>query len=163
MQVHERLKKILEELEEINQILKSKAVENAIESLRIALHGEKIGSEGFEHSYIRRKLIELFGGNVYVESGGTSISKIGFRPDLVIVRGDEVIIAEIETDKRNAIRKMTRIAKNIEKIKRLPILAGRKLRVVFAVIEEDEKVKSKAKDLGFELFVLKGYELVKVI
>lgn len=156
------MKKILKELEELNRVLKSKAVENAIESLRIALHGERVGSEGFEHSYIRMKLIELFGGNVYVESEGTKVSKIGLRPDLVIVKGNEVILAEIETDERKAIKKMIKVAENIEKIKRNPIFASRRLRVVFAISEYDERVKSKAKDLGFELFVLKGDELVKV-
>ncbi len=163
MQVHERLKRILKELEDINKDLKSKAIENAIESLKIALHGEKVGSEGFEHSYIRRKLMETFGGNIYVESGGTKISKLGFRPDLVIIREGEVIIAEIETDARRALKKMDVVAKKLEIAKRYPVFANRKLRVIFALSKEDERAESKAKELGFELFVLEGEELVKVI
>ncbi len=163
MQIDERLKRILRELEDINKNLKSKAVEDAIESLKIALHGEKVGSEGFRHSYIRKKLIEYFGGNVYIESGGTGISKIGFRPDLVIIREKDVIIAEIETDMKKAMKKMEKIAEKIEDLKKNPIFVNRRLRIVFAISEENERIKSRAKKLGFELFVLRDKELAKVV
>lgn len=164
MQVHERLEKILKELEEIKRFWRSKAIDDAIECLKIALHGERIGSEGFEHSYIREKLLNIFGGgNVYLESEGTKISKIGFRPDIVIIRGKDVIIAEIENDKREVIKKIVKVAERIEKLKRHPVLANRNLRIVFATSDWDEKIISKVRNFGFEFFAFNGDTLIKIV
>ncbi|WP_457548609.1 hypothetical protein [Archaeoglobus sp.] len=157
----ERLKKILKELEEINATLKSKALERAIENVKIALHGEKIGSEGYEHSYIRSKLIERMGGNVYIESEQTGLSKLGFRPDLVMIRGDEVVIAEIETDKSRALKKMRKVAKLMDKLKSHPIVANRRLKIIFALSKWDDRVLDFAKRCGFEVLLLEGRDLRK--
>ncbi|ADB58110.1 hypothetical protein [Archaeoglobus profundus] len=161
MQVYERLKEILEELERINYVLRSKALERAIENIKIALHGEKVGSEGFEHSYIRHKLIEKIGGNVYIESGQTGLSKLGFRPDLVIIKDEEVIIAEIETDKGRALKKMRKVARLLKDLKSYPIIANRKVRVVFALSKWDERVLSFAESCGFEVLLFEGEDLRK--
>jgi len=161
MQVAERLKKILEELEDINKNLKSKALEKAIENIKTALHGEKVGSESFEHSYMRSKIVEMFGGNVYVESELTKLSKIGYRPDLVIIKGNEAIIVEIETDKRRALKKMEKVTKILNKIRSQPILANRKLRILFVLSSWDEKVLNYAKSKNFEVYVLKDDELIR--
>ena len=157
----ERLKKILKELEEINSKLRSRALERAIENIKIALHSEKVGSEGFEHSYIRSKLIEMMGGNVYIESEQTGLSKLGFRPDLVMIKGNEVIIAEIETDKGRALKKMRKIAKLMDKLKSHPIVANRRLKVIFALSKWDERILDFAKRCGFEVLLLEGGDLRK--
>ncbi len=161
MQIDERLRKILGELEEINCELKSKALEKAIENIKIALHGEKIGGEGFEHSYMRRKIVEMIGGNVYVESELTGISKLGYRPDLVIVKGNEAMIVEIETEKRNALRKMKKVSKILSKIKSNPIFSKRILRVIFVLSSWDDDVLRFAKSKGFDVYLFKGDELFK--
>ncbi|WP_456327843.1 hypothetical protein [Archaeoglobus sp.] len=157
----EKLKKILRELEEINATLKSKALERAIENVKIALHGEKVGSEGFEHSYIRSKLIERIGGNVYVESEQTGLSKLGFRPDLVMIKDDEVIIAEIETDKSRALKKMRKVAKLMDRLKSHPIVANRRLKVIFALSKWDDRILDFAKRCGFEVLLFEGGDLRK--
>ena len=156
MQVYERLKVILKELEEINLDLRSRAIEKAIENIKIALHGDKVGCEGFEHSYMRKKVVEMFGGNVYVESELTGISKLGYRPDLVIVKGDEVIIVEIETERRRALKKMEKVYKILDKIKENPIFSGRRVRVVFALLKWDDEILRFAKSKGFEVYVFDG-------
>lgn len=157
MQIYERLKKVLEELEDLNSTLKSKAIEKAIENVKIALYSEKVGSEGFKHSYMRRRIVEILGGNVYVESELTGISKIGYRPDLVIIRGNEVRIVEIETDRRGALRKMRKVSNLLKDLK--TFARGRTLKVTFVISDWDENVLKFAKDKGFEIYLLEGEEL----
>ncbi len=161
MQVYERLRRILKELEEINETLRSKAVGKAIENIKIALHGEKIGGEGFEHSYIRSKLIELLGGNVYVESEQTGISKLGFRPDLIVIKGEDVYLIEIETDKRRALRKMKRLAEKLEELKRHPVVTNRNLRVLFVLKSYDERLLEIANAFDFEVLDVENLKSVR--
>ena len=158
----EEIKKIIKRLEELNCELNSNAIKKAIENLKIAIYGKKVGSEGFEHSYIREKLFELFSGNIYVESANTGFSKIGFRPDLLIVNDKELIIVEIETNKKRAKNKMSKICKNLEKIKAFPLSINRKVRIVFCLTFYDDEFLKEAKEKNFEVYILKGKELLPV-
>ncbi|XRO77123.1 hypothetical protein ACO3VM_00940 [Methanocaldococcus sp. 10A] len=166
MQGNETLKNkildIIKELEDINKKLNSKAIDKAIGNLKIAIYGDKVGAEGFYHSYIREKLLEIFKGNQYIESSGTKLSNLGFRPDLVIINDKKVIIAEIETDKKRAINKMRKIANLINNIKKHPIATNREVKVIFCLLSSDSKIINKAKMYGFELFVLDNGRLKKL-
>ncbi len=161
--VKSRLKAILAELEEINRELKSKALEKALEFLKIAL-SEEIelkGYESFNHYIAKKRLIEMFGGNCYLESERTKISKIGYRPDAIIIRDDEVIILEIETDKNKASKKFEKIRKNYNKIITNPIFTNRKARIVFGVFDIDENLIKKAESIGVELYKI-GENIEKI-
>jgi len=157
------IKEIIKKLEEINKELKNKAIDKAIENLKISLYGEKIGSEGFYHSYIRKKLLELFSGNIYVESSNTGFSKIGFRPDLLIVNDKELIIIEIETNKKRAKNKMNKIYKNLDRIKLHSLAINRKIKIVFCSTFFDKELIKEAKEKNFEVYILKGKDLIKEI
>ncbi len=161
--VKSRLNAILTELEEINREFKSKALEKAMEFLKIAI-SEEIelkGSESFNHYIAKKRLIEMLGGSIYLESESTKISKIGYRPDAVIIRGDEVIILEIETDKKKALKKFEKIKKNYNKILSNPIFTNRKARIIFGVFDVDEKLIKKAESVGIELYKI-GENIEKI-
>ncbi|WP_456372671.1 hypothetical protein [Methanocaldococcus sp.] len=163
LKVKDRILKIIDELNEINRELKNKAIEKAIENLKIAVYGDKIGSEGFYHNYMREKLLEMFQGSQYIESSGTKISNLGFRPDLVIINKKELIIAEIETNNKRALRKMEKIAKVLDKLKNLPIATNRNVRIIFCLLETNDKIITKAKKHNFEIFVLDNFEIKRLI
>ncbi|WP_423793254.1 hypothetical protein ACPB8Q_03315 [Methanocaldococcus indicus] len=149
-----RIEKIIYELEEINKNLDSREIRDAIENLKIFLYSKKIGNESFLHSYVRDKLLKKFKGSAYIESKELKLN-LNFRPDIVFLNKDELIIVEIETDKRRCLKKMEKIFKNLDKVYSLPISTNRKVRIIF-VTERDEKILRKAKFYNFE--VLDIYE-----
>ena len=161
-EVVKRLRGILKELEEINTILRSSAVDKALEYLRIAMDESlKLkGVEGFDHYTAKVKLVnELLkeGGSCYLEAEQTKLSKIGYRPDAVIIRDDEIVIVEIETDRSRAVKKLKKLKRCLDKIKTHPIVGNRRLRIVFGILDElDEKGKELAKQLGVEVYDAKS-------
>jgi hypothetical protein len=78
-----------------------------------------------------------------------------------MIKGNEVIIAEIETDKGRALKKMRKIAKLMDKLKSHPIVANRRLKVIFALSKWDERILDFAKRCGFEVLLLEGGDLRK--
>ncbi len=149
-----RLKDILTELESINRDMRSKALSKAIDYIKIALKEERDlkGSESFAHYLAKKKLVEMFGGCCYYESEGTGLSKRGYRPDAILIKDDEVIILEVETEKRRILKKFEKIHKNYDKILSNPIFTNRRVRFVFGVFDFDENILKKAKKLGIELY-----------
>ncbi len=161
--VRKELEEIVEKLENINRLVNFKSIERAIEELRIAVRELKSfrrkSTEGLDHYSAKVKLIEELmkgGGTCYLESEQTKLSKIGYRPDAVIVKDDEVIFVEIETDQRRLLRKLKKIKKLWDRIIQSPILTGRRLRIVFGVLDEriGKEVILEAKKLNVEIYAV---------
>ncbi|HIP24880.1 MAG TPA: hypothetical protein EYG81_00205 [Archaeoglobus profundus] len=151
-----KLKDIIRQLNEINRIVNSKAIEKAIENIEIAI-GElrslkRKSSEGLDHYKAKIKLLEKIledGGSCYLESEQTKLSKLGYRPDAVVIKDREVILVEIETDQSRMLRKLKKLRKVYPKILQSPILIGRSLRIVFGVTGNiKQKVIEEAKKLN---------------
>ncbi len=173
----ERVKKELEEivgrLKNINKLVDIKSIEKAIEELRIAV-GElesfkRKSIEGLDHYSAKVKLIEELmkdGGTCYLESEQTKISKIGYRPDAVIVKDDEVIFVEIETDQRRMVKKLKKLRRLWGKILQSPILTGRRLRIIFGVIDEhlrDELILEAKKLDNVEIYAVSPDCIFKIL
>lgn len=171
--VRRELEEIVERLENINKLVDIKSIEKAIEELRIAI-GEiesfrRKSTEGLGHYSAKVKLIEELmkgGGTCYLESEQTKLSKIGYRPDAVIVKDDEVIFVEIETDQRRMLKKLKKIKKLWDKIIQSPILTGRRLRIVFGIIDErvKEELISEIKKLNtIEIYAILPDRVVRIL
>jgi len=158
----ERLEKILEELEDIRRDFAIKSLDKAIEDLKIAVKElykiERKGLESLDHYDAKAKILEMIGGTHYLEAEHTKLSKIGYRPDAVVIKDREVVIVEVERDRRRLLNKVRKIKKLYNEILKNPILTGRKLRFVFGLVDIDldsEIVK--------ELKTLKDIEIYKII
>ncbi len=168
LKVLKRLERIVEELEDINGVLKSPCIVKAIENLKIVLSGErkKRGTESYDHYRAKLRLVELFlkdGGSCYLEAEQTKISKIGYRPDAVVINDDEVVIIEIETDQRRMRKKLKRLKKILDVLRDHPIVSNRNLRIVFGVFGDVKyDVVKYAKDIGVEIYRFNG-DLVKIV
>ncbi|GEM_PF-942972 len=171
--VRKELEEIVERLENINRLVSIKSIEKAIEELRIAV-GElesfrRKSTEGLDHYSAKIKLIEELmkgGGTCYLESEQTKLSKIGYRPDAVIVKDDEVIFVEIETDQRRMLRKLKKIRKLWDKIIQSPILTGRRLKIAFGVTDEKlrEELISEIKKLNnVEIYAVLPDRVVRIL
>lgn len=160
----EKLRKILRELESINKEMNSKALRKAIDYIKIALKEEKDlkGSEGFAHYLAKKRLAELFGGCCYYESEGTGLSKEGYRPDAILIKDDEAIILEVETDKRRILKKFEKIRRNYDKILSNPIFTNRRVRIVFGVFDFDDRIARRAKNLGIELYKINEEKIERI-
>ncbi len=169
--VKRRIEKAVEMLEDVLRVFKSKPVSRAIEELRIALmeiEGLKRKScEGIDHYTLKSMLVEELtkdGGSCYLESEGTGISKMRYRPDAVILKDDELIIVEVETDQRRMAEKIEKVSRVIGKIKSSPLATGRRVRVVFGVVEDlRDDLREKARERGFEVYCLSSGRLLKII
>ncbi len=154
------IEKVLKELETIED--KNKALLKAIEYLKIAKNNEVYGFESQAHNLIRKKIIKLFEGAVYQESKDTGFSKkAGFRPDIIILNQKEIIIVEIETNKKRAKNKINKISKNFDKIKALPLAINRKIKIVFCLTFFDKDLIKEIKEKNFEVYILKSNEIIK--
>ncbi len=160
--MQEELNEMINKLEKINNELNNKAIEKAIEYLKIALKSEKVGSEGYVHSFIRSLVLKKFKGNVYIESQQTKFSKIGFRPDVIILNEKEIIIIEIETNKKRAEEKLKKIINRFPEIEKLPLCNQRKIKIVFCLSFYDADLIKKIKNQKFEVFILKNNELFQI-
>ncbi len=166
------LEEIVERLENINRLVNFKSIERAIEEIKIAI-GElesfrRKSTEGLDHYSAKVKLIEELmkdGGTCYLESEQTKLSKIGYRPDAVIVKDEEVIFVEIETDQRRLLRKLKKIRKLWSKIIQSPILTGRRLRIVFGVSDEriGKEVISETKKLNVEIYAVSSDSIFRLL
>ncbi len=168
----ERIRRELEDIIERLESLNLESVRKAIEELKIALKdlegGMRRSSEGFDHYSAKLRLIEELtrdGGSCYLESEQTKLSKIGYRPDAVIVKDDEVVILEVETDQRRMVRKLRKIGKLKDTILSSPLLTGRRLRIVFGVTEDRlrEDVVKEAKRIGeIEIYFVSGDRILRL-
>ncbi len=150
---------ILERLESLRGRVRSRALERAIEELRIAI--EEMGgvkrksNEGLRHYLAKVELLKRFEGSVYLEAEETGLSKIGYRPDAVVIGDDEIVIVEIETDPRRAIEKIEKIKRKMDKIKRSPITTNRRLRIVMGILGKvREELRRRAEEVGVEIVEL---------
>ena len=138
MDVKEKLIRILKDLEEVRSKISIKSLEKAIEDIKIAINElekiERKGLESLDHYSAKAKILEMIGGTYYLEAEHTKISKIGYRPDVVVIKDDEVVLIEIERDRRRFINRIKKIKKFYDKILNLPILANRRLRIVFGIV-----------------------------
>ncbi len=100
----EKLEKIIKELENINKSLKNRSLENAIKEIKIAIKEQSFMlkrkcNESVDH-YLMKNLIfnEIAkeGDAYYLEAESIKLSKIGYRPDVVILRSNDAIFIEIE-------------------------------------------------------------------
>ncbi len=165
-EVVEKIKKMVEDLTIINKDLNDKAIESAINNLKIFISsGKKIGREEYYHSLMREMILNILGNKLgcYVESKSLNFVKLGFRPDIVLISEKEIIIIEIETDKRRTLKKMNKIYKSLENIYSLPITTNRKIKVIFCLAEEWKEVINIAKKYNFFVYVLENNKLKKVI
>ena len=127
-----KLREIIKQLNEINKVVNSKSIEKAIENIEIAI-GElrslkRKSSEGLDHYKAKIKLLEKIlenGGSCYLESEQTKLSKLGYRPDAVVIKDKEVVLVEIETNQARMLRKLKKLRKVYPKIlSDLPISIG---------------------------------------
>ena len=171
--VRKELEEIVERLEEVKRLVGIKSIERAIEELKIAI-GElespkRKSTEGLDHYSAKVRLIEELmkdGGTCYLESEQTKLSKIGYRPDAVIVKDDEVIFVEIETDQRRMLRKLKKIKKLWDRIIQSPILTGRRFRIIFGITDENVKneVISEVKKLNnVEIYTVLPDRVVRIL
>jgi len=171
--IRKELEEILSRLDYINRIVDSRAIQRAIEELRIAM-GEldslrRKSTEGLDHYSAKVRLIEELmkdGGSCYLESEQTKLSRIGYRPDAVIVKDDEVIFVEIETDQRRMIEKLRKLRRLWDKILQSPILTGRRLRIVFGVLNEnvkDELILEAKKLDNVEIYGVLSDGLIRIL
>ncbi len=175
----ERLEKIIDELESINRILKSRSLENAIKEIRIAIKEQNFklkrkSNESMEH-YIMKNLLfnEIIkeGDAYYLEAEDTKLSRVGYRPDIVILRENDAIFIEIERNPRNIIKKLVNIKDKQRKIKNHSIFTGRSVKVVFGVLgnEVDENILKNIKkiekyiDFDVDVYLYSGENLKKVL
>jgi len=163
---------ILRRLEDLRGQVGSRALERAIMELRIALNdldrGIRRSSEGLDHYSVKLRLIEKFtedGGSCYIESEQTKISKIGYRPDAIIIKDDELIIVEVETDQRRMIEKLRKIRRKWNEITSTPLLTGRRLRIVFGVTDNelrDDVLREARRLVGVEIYSVSDGGIVRL-
>ena len=163
---------ILSRLEALRGRIKSKALERAIAELKIALKdldkGIRKSSEGLDHFSAKLKILKELtrdGGSCYIESEQTGISKIGYRPDAIVINDKELIILEIETDQRRMVEKLRKIRRKWDEITSTPMLTGRRLRIVFGVTDSELKdyVLKEAKKLsGIEIYSISDDDIVRL-
>ena len=157
--VLKEIAEILDRLERLREKVESGALGRAIEELRIAL--EEMGgvrrksNEGLRHYLAKVELLRRFEGSVYLEAEETGLSKIGYRPDAVVIGDEEVVIIEIETDPRRAMEKVRKIERKMGEIRRSPITTNRRLRIVMGVLGKvGEELRRKARKVGVEVVEL---------
>ena len=151
-----KLREIIKQLNEINKVVNSKAIEKAIENIEIAISElrslKRKSSEGLDHYKAKIKLLEKIlenGGSCYLESEQTKLSKLGYRPDAVVIKDKEVVLVEIETNQARMLRKLKKLRKVYPKILQSPILIGRSLRIIFGVVGEvKQEIVEEAKKLN---------------
>jgi len=170
--IKRELEEILSRLDDISREIDSRAIQRAIEELRIAMSEleslRRKSTEGLDHYSAKVKLIEELmkdGGTCYLESEQTKLSKIGYRPDAVIVKDDEVIFVEIETDQRRMIGKLKKIKRLWDKILQSPILTGRRLRIAFGITDEKlrEESISEVKKLNVEIYAVLPDRVIRIL
>ncbi len=143
----EEISEIIKRLEEINKNINNKNINYAIDFLKLALREEeeKVESkcrESFLHYLLKCGAIkgERDIKGIYVESKGLKLQKYGYRPDVVLIKDDEVIFIEAEVSRKNFKKKIEKIKKFLEKIHNEnflePVLKSivsgeRKLRIIF--------------------------------
>ena len=170
-EVRKRVEEALRMLEDVSKVFDSKPILRAIEELKIALmeiNGVKRKStEGLDHYRVKLKLVDELtkdGGSCYLESEGTGLSKIGYRPDAVIVKKDELVILEVETDQRRMVRKIRKLLDILPRIKSSPLATGRRLRVVFGVTGDvRDEIRDIAGSAGFEVYTVKEGRVLRVV
>ncbi|ADC65889.1 hypothetical protein Ferp_1745 [Ferroglobus placidus DSM 10642] len=169
-ELKKKLEEIVRELEEMQSLLKVKALGEAVERIKIAikeLEGfEKKGSESFSHYDLKIKLLEMFKGSHYLESERTKLSKFGVRPDAVVIKDDAVVLIEVEKDKKNFLKKVRKLKKVKDKLLESPIFTGRKIKFVFGLVEFeiDEELKKEVLSLGdAEVYSSFGGELKRLL
>jgi len=148
-----KLEKLIDELEKINRLVNVKSIDKAIECLKIAVKEleefERKGLESFEHYDAKLRLLKRIGGTYYLEAEQTKLSKIGYRPDAIVIKDNEVLIVEIEKDKSRFLKKIRKLRGLYNKIIESPILINRSLKIVFGLVEMDldDKLKEELKNL----------------
>ncbi len=164
-EVKKEIEEIVARLERVKEAVKLKSLERAIEELKIAVEEveslRRKGSEGLDHYRAKVRLIEELtkdGGTCYLEAEHTGISKIGYRPDAVIIKDEEVIFVEIETDQRRMLKKLRKLRRLWNKIVSFPITTGRRIRIVFGVLGDvREDVLREAKSMNVEVYSIKRF------
>jgi hypothetical protein len=166
-----KLREIAKQLREINRILDSRTLDKAIENVEIAINElqdqKRKSTEGLDHYNAKIKLLDMIlkdGGSCYLEAEQTKLSKIGYRPDAVVIKDREVVILEIETDQRRMLKKLKKLKDVYPKILQSPILTGRSLRIVFGVVggEIRDDVIKEARRLNVEVYRVSGEGITKV-
>ncbi len=170
-EVRKEIEEIIARLEKVGQTVKLRPIERAIEELKIAVKEfesrRRKGSEGFDHYQAKIRLIEELtkdGGACYLESEQTKLSKIGYRPDAVIIKEDEVIFVEIETDQRRMIKKLKKIRRLWNEITSSPITTGRRIRVVFGVLGDvGGDVLREVRNMNVEIYSVRSDRLDPIV
>ncbi len=174
----EKLEKIIKDLKEINRTLKNKSIEKAIKEIEIAIREQNFklkrkSNESIEHYMMKNLLFNTItkdGDAYYLEAENIKLSKMGYRPDIVVVRENDAIFIEIEKNPKNIIKKLKNIKNKSEKIKKHPILIGRNIRVIFGILSqineeilEEIKKISRYIDFDVDVYLYENEELRRII
>ncbi len=168
-----KLRNVLRELKEVGKIFKSRTIDKAIEDVKIAIRElqelKRKSSEGLEHYNAKIVLLNMLlkdSGSFYLEAEQTKLSKIGYRPDVVIIKDKEVIILEIERDQSRMLKKLRKLKRIYDRILQSPILTGRNLRIIFGITCEriNDRILNVAKEINnVEIYKIKNNKIKRII
>ncbi len=160
------LEEIVKRLEEIYRVKKVKSLNYAIDFLKLAILEIKFGieskcRESLLHYLFKERILdeedEIKG--IYFEAKDLKLQKYGYRPDIVLIKDDEIIFVEAEIRKYNVRKKIERIKKflnriksekNLEPILKSIISGERKLRIIF-VTKDDINIDEKIDNIEIEI------------